>query len=167
MSNSSSDAVRIRPLSGGDRAALAELPKRISAESAISRFHGGVTMLTDRTLDRLLNIEVGRHEALIAVDDRGIAGVARYARDETDPTTAEVAILVADEWQHHGVARELMRPMMTRARAAGVKRFRAEILPENTTARHFFAGLAPTTRERMSGGNTVITVDLDDPLPGP
>ena len=105
MSNPSSDAVRIRPLSGGDRAALAELPKRISAESAISRFHGGVTMLTDRTLDRLLNIEVGRHEALIAVDDRGIAGVARYARDETDPTTAEVAILVADEWQHHGVAR--------------------------------------------------------------
>ena len=105
MSRSSSDAVRIRPLSGGDRAALAELPKRISAESAISRFHRGVTMLTNRTFDRLLDIEVGRHEAVIAVDDRGISGVARYARDETDPTTAEVAILVADEWQHHGVAR--------------------------------------------------------------
>jgi GNAT superfamily N-acetyltransferase len=124
-------------------------------------------MLPDRTLDRLLDIEVGRHEALIAVDDRGIAGVARYARDETHPTTAEVAILVADEWQHHGVARELIRPMITRARDAGIKQFRAEILPENRTARHFFAGLAPTTRERMAGGNTVITVDLDDPLPRP
>jgi hypothetical protein len=102
---SSSDVLRIRPLSGEDRAALAELPKRISAESAISRFHGGVTMLTNRTFDRLLDIEVGRHEAVIAVDDRGIAGKTRYARDETDPTTAAVAILVADEWQHHGVAR--------------------------------------------------------------
>jgi len=43
----------------------------------------------------LLDIEVGRHEAVIAVDDRGIAAVARYARYDTDPTTAEVAILVA------------------------------------------------------------------------
>ena len=110
MSHSSSDALRIRPLSGDDRAALAELPKRISAESAISRFHGGVTMLTDKTLSQLLDIEVGRHEAVIAVDDRRIAAVARFARDETDPTTAEVAILVADEWQHHGLARKLMRP---------------------------------------------------------
>jgi GNAT superfamily N-acetyltransferase len=123
-------------------------------------------MLTNRTFDRLLDIEVGRHEAVIAVDDRGISGVARYARDETDPTTAEVAILVADEWQHHGVARELMQPLMTKARDAGITRFRAEILPENKTARHFFAGLAPTTRERMAGGHAFITVDLNDALPG-
>ena len=104
---------------------------------------------------------------MIAVDDRGIVAVARYARDETDPTTAEVAILVADEWQHRGVARELMRPLMARARDAGIRRFRAEILPENKTARHSFGGLAPTTRERMSGGNAVITVDLDDALRRP
>lgn len=167
MSHPSSDALRIRLLSVDDRAALAELPKRISPKSAISRFHGGVTMLTDRTLDQLLDIEVGRHEAVIAVDDRGIAGVARYARDETDPTTAEVAILVADEWQHHGVARQLMRPLMSRARDAGIREFRAEILPENMTARHFFAGLARTTRERLSGGNAVITVDVDDALSEP
>jgi GNAT superfamily N-acetyltransferase len=80
-------------------------------------------MLTDSKLDRLLDIEVGRHEAFIALDDRGIAGVARYARDETDPTTTEVAILVADEWQHRGVTRELMRPLMTGARDAGINGF--------------------------------------------
>jgi hypothetical protein len=57
MSNPSSDALRIRPLSGEDRAALAELPKRISAENGMSRFHVGVTTLTDRMLDRLLDIE--------------------------------------------------------------------------------------------------------------
>jgi L-amino acid N-acyltransferase YncA len=49
--------------------------------------------------------------------------VARYARDETDPTTTEVAILVADEWQHRGVTRELMRPLMTGARDAGINGF--------------------------------------------
>ena len=55
---------------------------------------------------------------------------------------------------------------MASAGDAGIRRFRAEILPENKTARHLFGGLAPTTRERMSGGNAVITVDLDDALGG-
>jgi hypothetical protein len=56
---------------------------------------------------------------------------------------------------------------MARAGDAGIRRFRAEILPENKTAMHFFDGLAPTTRERMSAGNALITVDLDDALRRP
>jgi hypothetical protein len=53
---------------------------------------------------------------------------------------------------------------MTKARDAGVKRFRAEILPDNDAARRFFAGLAPATRERLAGSNVVVTVDLEDAL---
>ena len=68
-------------------------------------------MLTDKTLDLLLDLVDGQREAMIAVDDRGIAGVARFARDDLDPATAEVAILVADEWQHRGLARQLLRPL--------------------------------------------------------
>jgi hypothetical protein len=36
----------IRPLTPADRPALAAFPDRVSAGSAISRFHGSVTMLT-------------------------------------------------------------------------------------------------------------------------
>jgi GNAT superfamily N-acetyltransferase len=114
----------IRPMTPADRPALADFPNRVSAGSAIFRFHGSVTVLTDKTLDLLLDLAGGQREAIIAVDDRGIAGVARFARDDLDPAVAEVAILVADEWQHRGLARQLLRPLAERARSAGIERRR-------------------------------------------
>ena len=154
----------IRPLTPADRSALADFPNRVSAGSAIFRFHGSVTVLTDKTLDLLLDLADGQREAITAVDDRGIAGVARFARDDLDPATAEVAILVADEWQHRGLARQLLRPLAGRARSAGIERFRAEIQAENTIARRFFLGLAPTARERPSNGDVVVLINVAELL---
>jgi hypothetical protein len=93
----------IRPMTPAGRPALAIFPDRVSAASANFRFHGSVTMLTDKTLNLLLDLVEGQREAIAAVDDRGIADVARFARDDLDPAIAEVAILVADEWQHRGL----------------------------------------------------------------
>jgi len=74
----------IRPMTPADRPALADFPHRVSAGSAIFRFHGSVTVLTDKTLDLLLDLLDGQREAITAVDDRGIAGVARFARDDLE-----------------------------------------------------------------------------------
>ena len=146
----------IRPMTPADRPALANFPDRVSAGSAIFRFHGSLTMLTDQTLNLLLDLVDGQREAITAVDDRGIAGVARFARDDLDPATAEVAILVADEWQHRArLARQLLRPLAQRAQSAGIERFRAEIQADNTVARRFFLRLDPdrarAARERRRG----------------
>jgi hypothetical protein len=64
----------IRPMTSADRSALADFPNRVSAGSAIFRFHGSVTVLTDKTLNLLLDLADGQREAITAVDDRGIAG---------------------------------------------------------------------------------------------
>jgi RimJ/RimL family protein N-acetyltransferase len=154
----------IRPMTLADRAALANFPDRVSAASAIFRFHGSVTMLSDKTLNLLLDLVEGQREAIAAVDDRGIAGVARFARDDLDPASAEVAILVADEWQHRGLARQLLRPLAQRARNAGIERFRAEIQADNTVARRFFLRLTPTARERPSNGDVVVLINVAELL---
>ena len=54
----------IRPLTPADRSALADFPNRVSAGSAIFRFHGSVTVLTDKTLDLLLDLADGRKPSL-------------------------------------------------------------------------------------------------------
>ena len=69
----SPDGSTIRPLTAADRAALARLPGRVSPQSAIGWFHGPLNRLMDPLLDRLLDTEPGRHEAL----DRQHEGVAR------------------------------------------------------------------------------------------
>ena len=156
----SPEGLTIRPLAAADRSALAKLPDRVSAPSAIARFHGAVSSLSEPLLDHLLNLEAGQREAVVAVDEAGIAGVARYARDSAGSDTAEVAILVADEWQHRGVARQMLRSLIARALQAGITRFRADMLPENIAARRLFAGLAPTVDERYTSNHVVVTIDL-------
>ena len=132
---SAGQGLTIRPLAAADRSALAKLPDRVSSNSAIARFHGAISSLSEPLLDHLLNLEAGQREAVVAIDERGIVGVARYARDSADSDTAEVAILVADEWQHRGVARQMLRSLIAQALQAGITRFRADMLKENIAAR--------------------------------
>ena len=47
-------------------------------------------------------------EALVAADELGIAGVARLIRDEDASSTAEDAIIIADDRQHQRVARLML-----------------------------------------------------------
>ncbi|MGN6722562.1 MAG: GNAT family N-acetyltransferase [Marmoricola sp.] len=155
-------SVVIRMLTPDDRPALAAFPSRVSRESAIARFHGAITSLSDSVLDRFTDLEVARHEAVIAVDEEGIAGVARYVRDE-GTTTAEVAVLVADAQQHHGLAHDLMRALIEAAGQAGITTLRAEIQPENLEARRFFAGLSRNSRERFADGLALVSFDLEQP----
>ena len=95
----SPDGLTTGPLTAADRAALARLPDRVSPQGAIGRFHGALNRLTDPLPDRLLDLEPERHEALVAADELGIAGAARFIRDEDASSKAEVAIIIADDCQ--------------------------------------------------------------------
>jgi acetyltransferase len=153
-------------LTPDDRAALAALPTRVSPDTSYARFHGVVRVLTTPALNRLLDLDQGRHEAVIAETDEGIVAVARYVRDTPTSAEAEVAIVVADAWQRAGIGRRLMRELMTAARRAGIRRFRATMMLENGSARQFVAALAPTARGRFVDGKLVVTIHLPEPAPG-
>jgi GNAT superfamily N-acetyltransferase len=157
---------RIRMLTPNDRAALAALPTRVSTDTSYARFHGFVRILTTPALNRLLDLEQGRHEAVIAETEEGIVAVARYVRDSPASADAEAAIVVADAWQRAGVGRALMQELMTVAWQAGVRRFRATMMPESAPIRQFVGVLAPTTRGHFVDGKLVVLIDLADPSAG-
>ena len=151
---------RIRMLTPDDRAALAALPTRVSPDTSYARFHGVIRALTTPTLDRLLDLEQGRHEAVIAEIHEGIVAVARYVRDAPTSAEAEVAIVVADAWQRTGIGRKLMQELMTAARQAGIHRFRATMMLENAPVRQFISAFAPTARGRLVDDKLVVIIDL-------
>ena len=154
---------RIRMLAPDDRAALAALPSRVSADTSYARFHGVVRVLTAPALDRLLDLEQGRHEAVIAEAGEGIVAVARYVRDTPASAEAEAAIVVAGAWPRTGIGRRLVRELMTAARQAGIRRFRGTMLPESGSVRQFVTALAPTARGRVVDGKLVVIIDLPAP----
>jgi GNAT superfamily N-acetyltransferase len=66
-------------------------------------------------------------DAVVAVIDDEIVGVARYDRSPTDRTAAEIALVVEDAWQRHGVGRQVLAELTALAAQRGVRRIVASV----------------------------------------
>jgi RimJ/RimL family protein N-acetyltransferase len=125
--------VVISRLTPEDAPLLADGFARLSEESRRLRFLTPKPTLTQSELRYLTAVDGHRHEALGAIDPatgRGVA-VGRFIRDERDPSRAEVAITVADEWQHRGLGKLLLGRLTDRAREEGIERFMALVAEDN------------------------------------
>ena len=124
--------VMVRPVQSSDASLLADGFARLSERSRRLRFLGKKDNLTVAELRYLTCIDHHNHEALGALspDGRGI-GVARYIRDSEDPSRAEVAVTVVDEWHGRGLGTKLLELLSDRARAEGVERFTATVASDN------------------------------------
>src|SRR5258705_12349999 len=91
--------VFVRPITPASKPLIAAAMARLSPETSRRRFFTPRFQLSEAELDRMTALDGINAFALGAVAHpspgatRGV-GVARYARDEDDPRTAEVAILV-------------------------------------------------------------------------
>ena len=154
--------VHIRPVRRGDRDRFEDGFTRLSAESRYRRFLGFKKRLTEEELAFFSEAEGPGHQALGALDPatgEGV-GVARYVRDDDDDDTAEASVVVVDAWQGRGVGWALLERLAMLARAAGIRRFVATLLPENRAMLHLFERLG--RMELRSGGGTLeLSVELE------
>lgn len=158
--------LRIRPIEPDDKEALSEGFRRLSPESRYRRFFAPLSQLSPTDLRYLTEVDHRNHEAVIGFDaGTGEAvGVARYVRSD-DPGVAEVAVTVADDWHHVGVATGLLEALVRRARAEGVDRFVALVLEENDAAVELFQQFAENDSEprRSASGHLELVIELPDP----
>src|ERR1700680_3080324 len=73
----------------------------LSPETLYRRFHSPIVRPEQTHPERLLNIDHHDREAVVAVLDDEIVGVARYGR-RPGAETAEVAVAVVDGWELQG-----------------------------------------------------------------
>ncbi|MEQ9562096.1 MAG: GNAT family N-acetyltransferase, partial [Woeseiaceae bacterium] len=89
-------------------------------------------------LKRFCDVDGHRSMAFVATVDKdgceAIVGVSRYAAD-ADDSTREIAITVADEWQHQGLGTRLARALIQHAREHGVRKLYSIDLADNAHMR--------------------------------
>jgi acetyltransferase len=115
-------AVVVRPIRATDKRRELTFLNGLSRATRYQRLLSSRNLLPGE-LRRLTEIDPEREMALIATiapeRDELQIGVARYVK--TDATTAEIAIVVADCWQRHGVGTRLLEALIEQASEAGVR----------------------------------------------
>jgi len=157
------EALVVRPIESQDRSGLRDAFAHLSQESRYKRFLAPIRSLTESELDYLTQVDHRDHEALVALNADGeIVGVARYIRLPDDPTVAEVAVTVVDEWQGRGVGTGLLRRLAQRASETATGRFLAVCLAGNRDMLELLHELGPVVAEH-SLGDDVVEVEVDLP----
>ena len=89
-----------------------------------------------------------------------LIAVARFVRLADDPTAAEAAIVVADDWQRRGVGSQLAEQLADEARRLGIRRFTATMASDNVAAHRLMRRLT-NHLERHDAGHGVSELVLD------
>src|SRR5215217_3301273 len=103
--------ITIRPLRSGDTSTVDRVFAQLSAQSRRLRFGGAKNVLGGCELESLARVDGSRHVLVAYARGREPIGIARLARDDDDPETAEVAFAVADTWQGNGVGTVLLEQL--------------------------------------------------------
>jgi acetyltransferase len=117
--------ITIRPITPDDKVIEAAFVRDLSPKSRHDRFLGGLRELSPSMLTQLCDIDYVNSMAYVAtiLDDGNEKeiGVCRYANDSV-LGEREMAVAVADEYRHHGIATLLMNQLIKHARINGIKK---------------------------------------------
>lgn len=162
--------LRFRLGTSDDREALAVGFSRLSAESRVARFFTGMPNLSRLFLDRLVDVDESRHVAIVAEDMSRMSdtaqqtaglgiGVARYVRSDTDPTRAELAVAVIDEYHGRGIGHLLLDVLIDHAARSGVTTGTATVLSDNIKMLRLLTSMG-TTPLVDPDDRTTVTVEI-------
>jgi acetyl coenzyme A synthetase (ADP forming)-like protein len=119
----------VRPVRSTDREAMHAFLSGVSHDAIWFRFFSMANL--DWATDWSLNVDYRDRFGLVVEtgSPRRIVAHAAYVRAE--PDCAEVAFLVSDAWQGHGIATVLLAHLAESAAAEGITTFVADVMPNN------------------------------------
>ena len=152
-------SITFRPIADDDVDRLRRLFFRLSPETVYLRFFQAVRRPSEKLLHHLAEVDHDRRQAIVAVEGDEIIGVARYDRS-VDDVHAEVAVLVEDAWQGHGLGTLLLRRLGIDALEHGYAGFTATVLGDNRRALLLAHHLSPGVHSHIDHGEWYIDIPL-------
>jgi acetyltransferase len=133
--------VLIRPIEPDDKRLLVEGLRRLSPEAAFKRFLSPKVRFSEAELEYLTEVDGRNHIAYVAVRDDELVAVGRVVK--TAPDTADIAILVWDDWQGLGLGSWLAQRLARAAAEQGVTRIAGTMLADNRPALRLLKLISP------------------------
>ena len=156
----------IRPQLPSDAPKIAELLAGLSERTVQRRFFrplNGPDAIW-REIARLSGSNPAHRTTLLATmnqagTERAVA-LAELAYDASDPTTAEFALVVHDDFQQEGLGTMLLLLLTQIAMLRGVRTLRADMLAENRPVHKLVRSLEMPYTSKMHYGTTLALIQL-------
>lgn len=155
------DVVLVRTLHPADTAEVLALHTRLTERDSYFRFFGPRPSTLDKLAGEIAADPGPGHVAFGCYLHDDLVGVAQYEvlKDSTD---AEIALVVDGSLRTQGVATLLLEHLVSHGREAGLKRFQAEVLAENSKVIRVFADLGLHFEASVGGPERDIFLSLDE-----
>jgi acyl-CoA synthetase (NDP forming)/GNAT superfamily N-acetyltransferase len=148
----------VRPVTARDRNDVAELHEDMSSDNLRLRFFNVSSSAASSYVDHVLtSCEDGGLLALGLWRHDRLAGLA--TAEVTDPQSAEIAFVVSEEAHGLGIATLLLEHLAAAARAAGIRRFTADVLMDNGPMLQVMRDAGFTVSRRNAQG--VVTIEME------
>jgi GNAT superfamily N-acetyltransferase len=107
----------------------------LSPQTKHYRFFGGVNHVSDKVLKAFCDVDGQNPKAFVAAEringEEVEIGICRYVVTQ-DPDIHEMAVTIADKWQHKGLGKLLMNELISYAKSHGVKYIYSVELADNS-----------------------------------
>jgi acetyltransferase len=149
----------IRMIGAADEVRLERIGSQLSLRSRYQRFFSPRGFLPGE-VRRLSNLDPAHEVALVATTpvagQECIVGVARYVIDQLEQS-AELAIVVADEWQNKGLGRTLLTQLLAHAGQHGIRSIKGLVLTTNSGMQRLALSMGFELR-RLAGDVGIVEI---------
>jgi RimJ/RimL family protein N-acetyltransferase len=159
-------ALTVRAIQRGDKSRLLEAFKDFDRESVYRRFFSPKKELSDRELEQLTDVDFSQVVALVVTtqgaDGEILIGGGRYATEGAGSGEAEIAFMTHGNYRGLGIASLVLKHLIYIAREAGVQRFEAEVLAENSPMLAVFRRSGIPMHFKRDGNILHVTLSLQN-----
>jgi|KBSMisStaDraftv2_1062788.scaffolds.fasta_scaffold103744_2 RimJ/RimL family protein N-acetyltransferase len=154
--------LRIRALDHCEIESVRALYAQLSPRTRYLRFFSAMPALSESMEHLLACGDPKRRLALVAEFDDGqhqteVIGLASFVA--VDDATAEIGIVVRDDWQRQRVGTALMSRITRAAEERGYHRFMVDVLAENVGARKLLSRGMQVLSSKMSGNVSEMVLE--------
>jgi acyl-CoA hydrolase/RimJ/RimL family protein N-acetyltransferase len=159
--------VFLRPVKISDEPLLKDFFYSLSDQSMQRRFISFRKDMPHSQLQKYVIIDYSREMIILGIiksdEKEEIVGLGQYSING-DAHTAEIAIVVIDEYQNRGIGSELLSYLTYLAQTQGLLGFTAEVLIENQPMLHLFEKTGFDIEKRIDGGIHELKISFRAPV---
>jgi acyl-CoA hydrolase/GNAT superfamily N-acetyltransferase len=156
--------VTARPINPTDQPLMKDLQYTLSEEAVYYRFFTHLKRFPQKEIQQFVYIDHRQDEAIVVTVPEAhgeeIIGMGRYYLD-TKTNRAEVAFVVADQWQGRGIGKFLLNTLTRIAKRNGIRGFTAEVLAENKAMQAVFNHSGLKTSSELQDRVFSFVMDFD------